>query len=63
VAHVQAARVARLDPAAGSATRVVAPEAASEAVEIMALAARAAEIAGRARQARVCAAVAGASEA
>ncbi|HET6261947.1 MAG TPA: hypothetical protein VFG99_06870 [Chloroflexia bacterium] len=61
-AHGQEARVARHGPAAGSATQEVAPEVASEVAEIMEVAeARVEAIAGRARQAGVCAAVAGAS--
>ncbi|HYO49072.1 MAG TPA: hypothetical protein VEW94_04395 [Chloroflexia bacterium] len=56
VAHVQVVRVARHGPVAGSATRGVAPEAASEVAEIMVVAAARVEaIAGRARQARACA--------
>ena len=58
VAHGQEARVARPGPVAGSATREVAPEAASEVAATMVVAvARVEAIAGRARQARACAVV------
>jgi hypothetical protein len=61
VAQGREARVVRHGPVAGSATREVAPEVASVVAETMAHVARAEAIGGRARQARECAVVAGAS--